>query len=254
MGRRMKTILGVLALGLAVAAMPAVADEFRDIVSVTGDVYFDNTYFIESENVFLAQLVPTLSIQVGLKRDDYLPDWAYADQVSFGPVVSLTAYVYFVADYGITFDSDGSLSHEGNIEVTFENDTTSGAFGMRGDFFPVTGYFYVLPSVSALFHPVDQLGLFGKVFLSWDATNTVTVSLWNENTWTFNDVIAARLGFTLGWANGLGWSAIAGADWSITPSLKLRYNFQYLSNTIEYVTAPVTKNGIENALVMDVKF
>jgi hypothetical protein len=79
------------------------------------------------------------------------------------------------------------------------------------------------------------------------------VAFWNENTWTFNEVFAARAGFTLGWAKALGWSIIAGVDWSITRDVKLRYNLQYLSNTIEYTDSPLAKSGIENALILDVK-
>jgi hypothetical protein len=252
---RGKSGFAVLALGMILMAqgIPSAAEGLRNITSVTGDVYFDGSWMVESQDVFLAQLVPTLKLLASVKRDDY--PGGYAHQVSAGPLVNLTDFVYFSAVYGITFDSAAAISHEADLEITYENDTSSGAFAIRGDFFPANGnYYYVLPSFSASFHPLEPLGLFGKIFLSWDAAHAVTASFWGETSWSFQKKVAVRAGFTLGWANGFGYSIIAGVDWRIIPALALRYKLQYLSHTIEYLDTPLVKDGIENALVLDVTF
>ena len=67
-------------------------------------------------------------------------------------------------------------------------------------------------------------------------------------------MFSARAGFTLGYSTGLGWSVIAGADFRFTPDLVLKYTLEYATNTVVYVTTPQTTTGINNTLVLDVRF
>jgi hypothetical protein len=246
------TMLAIAAVLLARVAAPVAAEGFRNITSISAGAYFDGTWLVESQDVLLAGIVPNLTLLVRVTRDDY-PS-GYRHQITAGPIVNITDILYFNADYGLTLDSTGAISHEGELEITYETDTSSGAFGIRGDFFPTTGYFYMLPSMSGKFHPLPDLGLFGKIFVSWDATNALTSSFWGEADWRFTDLFSARAGFTLGWSTGIGYSVIAGTDFRFTQDVTLKYTLEYASNTVVYVEKPRTTDGINNTLVLDVRF
>jgi hypothetical protein len=249
---RVRHIL-ITALLLAALGGTARADGFRDIGSVTLDTYFDGSWHLETTDVFLARLNPVLSLQARLTRND--ASGYYQHQFFIGPVVNFTPTLYLDAGYGLAVDSAGQFMHEGEANFNFETDESGAAAGIRGDWFPATGYGYILPSVSGLFHPIAALSLFGKFFISFDTAAVVTESFWGEAEYTFTSQFAARAGVTVSRDTGFGYSLIAGASYAFTPDIVLKYTFQFLSNTVQYLEqAPQQNNGVSNALIIDVKF
>jgi hypothetical protein len=63
-----------------------------------------------------------------------------------------------------------------------------------------------------------------------------------------------RTGFTISWAGTFGYSLIAGLDMRFSPGVLLKYSFQFLANTVDYLTEPENKYGIRNSLFLDIKF
>jgi hypothetical protein len=244
----MAIIIAVLLSGGAIAE----AEGLRNIASVTADFYFDRAWRIESSDAFLARIVPGFTALVRLTRVD--ADGWYQHTLALGPVVNITDTIYIDAVYGFGLDSAWAMTHEAGIALTYETDTMAASAGVRADFFPALGYFYFLPSVSGKFHPLPALGLFGKFFVSIDSDAVVTESFWGEVDYTFSSLVRARAGFTMSMASALGYSAIAGVDFSFTPSITLKYSIKYLSDVIEYLAEPQPHSGISNALVLDWRF
>ncbi len=231
---------------------PLRGEGFRDIASLTVDAYFDGSWRVTSENVFLARLAPAFSIQAKLARID-TPDF-FEHRVFLGPVVNFTDSLYLDAVYGIGINSENELSHKVEANLTHETDELVAAVGLRVEAFPSTDYFYFLPSAGGRIQLAERLGFFGKAFVSRDSNGENTGSFWGEADWTFSPAFKARAGFTLSFMSGIGYSILAGATMRFNPEVSLKYNFQYLSDTVEYQETPQTKTGIENALILDVSF
>jgi len=240
--------------GLIILAVcgPAAAEGFRNITSFTAYSYFNGDWRLETADVFLARIASPLTVEAKITRVD-APGW---NQHFFylGPVVSFTDTLYLVAVYGLGIDSESFLSHEIDASFNWETDTTATSVELKADWFPESGYYYYLPSISGKFHPLPALGLFGKFFLSIDSNTALTESFWGEADYRFSPVFGVRAGFTVSKADAFGYSLIAGADFYFRPTVALKYTFQYLSDTVEYLTSPQPRSGIGNALILDLRF
>lgn len=243
----------VIALLVAFAGSGlAAADGFRDIASVNAITYFDGSWRIETSDAFLARIVPGFTVLARVARNDE-EGWNQ-NVFTVGPVINFSDTLYLDASYGLGVNSLGALMHEAGANFNYETDLTSTSVGVRADFFPDSDYFYFLPTLSGKFHPLPALGLFGKLFLSIDSATTVTEAFWGEADYTFSPVFRARAGFTVSRASALGYSLIGGIDVSFTPNLTLKYSLQYLSDSIEYLTAPQPHSGLSNLLLLDWRF
>lgn len=246
----------VLSAGLLLTAGGALSAEgFRNIASVTANIYFNGDWRVETKDVFLARVLPWLTLAPKLARADS-EGW-HQYQFYLGPVVSFTDHLYLEAVYGLSVDSDasdGRYSHEADLNFNYETDTTATSVGLRADWFPGTGYYYFIPSVSGKFHPLPALGLFGKFFLSIDSDAVLTESFWGQADYRFSKLFGARLGFTFSQAGLFGYSAAAGLDFYLSPAVALKYTFEYLSDSVEYLTSPQPRSGVSNALVLDWRF
>jgi len=156
--------------------------------------------------------------------------------------------------YGFGIDSMSRLRHHGDVNFNYETDTSIFSIGTRMDYYPDTSYFYILPSVGGKFRAVDWLAVFNKIFLSWDNQNFFSGSYWAELEWIINPSFFLRTGATLSWADFFGYSILAGMEIAFTPSVRLKYSFQFMSTTIDNMTQPVEKYGIANNLLLDIRF
>ncbi len=243
----------VLALVLAVlAAAPLGAITVRNIATVVLDTWFDGSFRTKVEDVLLAGVLPSLAIEARAARED-VAGW-HGWQFGLGPVVNLTPQLYLVALYALGVDSDAVFSHELDASINHETATTAVSLGVKADWFPSTGYWYVITSLGGKFHPIPALGLFGKVFVAVDDSLKASGSFWGEADWSVNPVIALRAGGTVGYSGELGWSAIAGVDVVVTPKVLLRYTFKYLAEPLDGLPGSSVENGVENGLVLDVRF
>jgi hypothetical protein len=112
----------------------------------------------------------------------------------------------------------------------------------------------VIPSLGGKFHPIPALGLFGKAFVAIDWDGQASGSFWGEADWSVSPAIALRAGGTMGYSGEFGWSAIAGANVALTPKVLLKYTFKYLADPVDTLPGSPVKNGVENGLVLDVRF
>ena len=231
------------------------AEGFRNIASVTAEAYFNGDWRLETTDVLLARIVPSLTAVFKVSRVD--SDGWNQHLFYLGPVVSFTDTLYLEAVYGLGIDSDasdGRFSHELDANFNYETEATATSLGLKANWFPGTGYSYYIPSLSGKFQPLPALGLFGKFFLSVDSDAVLTESFWGQADYRFSPLLGARAGFTVSKAAAFGYSLLAGIDFFFRSGLSLKYSFQYLSDRIEYLTSPQPRSGISNALLLDVRF
>lgn len=241
-------------LATAAAAPAAAGPSVRTIATVLLDTWFDGSWRVNVEDVLLVGVVPALTVEARASRED-TAGW-HGWQFGLGPVVNLTPQLYLIALYGLGIDSEAVVSHEFDASLNHETASTAVSLGAKADWFPSTGTWYVIPSIGGRFHPIPALGLFGKVFVAVDRDGQVSGSFWGEADLTVTRVIALRAGATMGYTytGEFGWSAIAGASFSFTPKVLLKYTFKYLAEPPENEWISAVKNGIENALVLDARF
>lgn len=241
------------------AALAASGDGLRSITTVTGDYYFANSsspesYYIESDEVLLIQVVPALTIEARVTRDDFSGG---PQHIFFlGPVISFTPTIYSVIVYGLGLDARSNAIHEVDAGFNWETDTSSAFANFKGNYFTSNGSWYVLPSIGGKFHLLPALGMFGEWFMSWDSTHTITGAFWGQADYTLTPVVSLLGGFTVSFSRDFGWSLIAGAVVNITDNIALKYTASFLSNVVEYqvLPQPTTNYGVENLLSLDWKF
>jgi hypothetical protein len=248
---------GVAALAFALAlagALPSAAGGFRDIATVSLDNYFDGSWHLSSENVLLARIVPALTLEAKVAREDASGGW-YSHFFELGPVVSFTESLYLISVYGLGVDSEQVIQHQVDLDFNYETATVATSLGLRANWLPSSGYFYFLPSMSANIRPVEPLGLFGKLFVSADSHRVVTGSFWGEADYALSPRATARAGFTLSYAaDTLGWSLIGGTNLKLGENSAVKYTFSWFSDTVQYLSEPSTRRGVRNSLSLDVKF
>lgn len=239
------------AFGLAFAAAPAAAG-VRTIATIALDTWFDGSFRAKVEDVVLFGVSPSFTVEARASRED-VAGW-HGWQFGLGPVVNLTPNLYLVTLYSLGIDSDSVFSHELDASLNHETATTAVSLGLRGDWIPSSGYWYLIPSLGGKFHPVPALGLFGKAFVAVDRDRRVSGSFWGEADWSLTAAIAVRAGGTMGYSGEFGWSAIAGVNLNISPKVLLKYTFKYLAEPLDGPPGSPVKNGVENAIVLDVRF
>jgi hypothetical protein len=247
----------VWAVGFVLAAMLAAVPfgagaAVRTIATVEVDSWFDASFRVKAEDVLLVGLLPSLTLETRVTREDLAGSHGW--QFGLGPVVNLTPRLYLVAVYALGIDSEVAFSHELDASLNHETESTALSLGVKADWFPATGYFYAMPSLGGKFHPVAALGLFGKAFVAVDRYGEASGSFWGEADWSVSRVIALRAGGTMGYSSGFAWSAILGLNATITPKVLLKYTFKYLAEPIDSMPGSPIRNGIENGLVVDVRF
>jgi hypothetical protein len=236
----------------------ASGDGLRNIASFTADTYFNGNYNIETLDVFITRLTSVFSIQARLSRID--SPGSYRHTIGIGPVINFTPSLYLDARYSCGFDSVWIVSHEAEVNLTNETDTSSLSCGIRGALYlypesgPVSSYWFLIPTASGEFLVLDHLDLFGKIFVSVNNDNLVSESFWGEAGWSFDSTITLRAGFTLSYINSIGYSVIGGINYRFSKDFILRYTFQFLANAVVYDTGPGIGYGIQNVLIADVIF
>jgi hypothetical protein len=254
------------------APSPAAALGLRSITTVTGDANFTanwtyDGYHIETDQVLLVRLIPALTAEAKYTRTDSgtvaqsFPPSASTNMFTVGPVVNFTDTTYAIATYGLGFDSASTpnLIHEVNASLNWETDLSAILLNVKWSYFTSEGgSWYVLPSLGGRFHVLPALGAFGEFFISWNSAQNLTGAFWGEADYAFSPLFTLRGGFTLTMSlpSNLGFSTIAGADFSFSESVALKYKFAFLYNVVEYQNSsqPNTSSfGIENLLSLDVK-
>ena len=140
---RQRLVLAVIlavALG-SLAAAPLGAASVRTIATVVLDTWFDGSFRTKVEDVTLVGVLPTLTLEARVSRED-TAGW-HGWQAGLGPVVNLTPNLYLVALYNLGVDSDAVFSHEIDASLNHETATTAVSLGLKGDWYPSTGYWYL---------------------------------------------------------------------------------------------------------------
>ncbi len=237
---------------LFVGLTGAPGEGLRNITTATFDYYFDDTFHLALEDVFLVRLSPEFSLQFKAARYD--TNFSYQHVISLGPIINFSPNLYMDALYGLGLDSALVLEHRGEINFNYETNDILLQIGVRGAYTPAAEYYYFIPSVGGKFKLADWLGFFNKIFLSWNVSGTFAGSYWGELDWILSPVFTLRTGGTIGWAEELGYSLLAGIDIHFSAEVLLKYYFQFLSNTFDYSVSSERKIGIENGIFLDIRF
>ena len=247
MKRNMAVVFLLVACSLYVRA-----EGLRNITSVTVDYYFDGSYRIEAEDVFIALLFPSVSILAKAARTDSPGNYEHIGTV--GPIFNFTENLYMEILYGFGLDNALRTGHGGEINLNYETETSVLGLGVKGRYFPDTSGYFIIPSVSGKIQPLTWLSFFAKIFLSWNSAEVFSGSCWGELAWMPDPNITIRTGFTAGWSSGWGYSAIAGLNLRFSPSVLFKYTFQFLANAVDLSAVPRREYGIGNGVFLDVKF
>jgi hypothetical protein len=242
-----KILVSVLFL---LSANNSFSDGLRNIASITADNFFDGNYTIETVDVFLARFTPGFSMQFKLSRIDSLAGSSHT--IGLGPIINFTPGFYLDTRYSAGFDSSWIISHEAEINLTSETDSSVLSCGVRGAIHPETWFF--IPTVSGELIILERLSLFGKVFMSVDNANQIAESFWGEAGWSFSPEVKLRTGFTLSYLDRLGYSALCGIDLHFGKGFLIKYTFSFLANTIRENSNSMDGYGIENVLICDIQF
>jgi hypothetical protein len=228
------------------------AEGLRNITAVSVDYYFDASYRINVEDVFIVRLSPTVSALVKATRSDSPNQYEYVGAI--GPIVNFTDNLYMEVLYSFGLDNAFHTGHGGEINLNYETETSVLGLGVKGRYFPEDSYYFILPSVSGRIQPVAWLSIFSKIFLSWNSREDFSGSYWGETAWILDPVFTIRTGFTLDWSGGFGYSIIAGLNFQFSPAVLLKYTFQFMDTTVDFSPVPQRRYGIGNGIVLDVKF
>jgi hypothetical protein len=253
-------LTGMVAMALLLAAAaPAGADGFRSITTVTGDYYFPNStteasYYIETDEVFLARVLPALTVEAKVTRNDFIGGPQHIFYL--GPVVNFTPTLYVVATYGLGVDASTQFLHEVDAAFNWETDNAAAFASVKAVYFTADSTWYALPSIGGSFNMTPKLGIFGEYFMSYNNARQVTGAFWGQASYAFSPVFTLLGGFTFSYSQNLGFSIIAGTNLTITDAVSLQYKASFLSNVVQYFAAssPTTNYGVQNLVSLDWKF
>jgi hypothetical protein len=229
------------------------AEGFRNIANIGFDYYFDGSFTLKIDNVFIARLASFFSLEARLLREDQQD---YNNTTFFlGPIFSITPQLYTVSTYGLGIDSDGQFSHQIQTDINYETADFWAGAGARAVFYPGQNYYYGIPSAGIKIFFTPDISLLSKYFLSLANDETKSHSLWLQGEFFLGDVFSLKAGGTggvnfeesIGKGTSYSYSIIGGAGFKISSDFTLRYTFEYLGDTAD-------AHGIRNLLTADIRF
>jgi len=245
----------LIIIGALLALIPALgfAESLRNISVVSFTYYFDNSFWLSAEDVFIIRLIPELSLQLKVGHYDDLAG-NYENVFFLGTILSFNPNLYLDACYGLGLDASLQFSHRAELNFNYENDASLLQIGARAFYLPKNEYFYIIPSAGGKFLLSDWLYLFNKIFLSLASASTIAGSYWVELGWITGQLLTIRTGATVSWTATMGYAALIGLNFTLSPNFLIRYHFQFLANCITYDNPQQAQYGIENGLFIDIRF
>ncbi len=229
------------------------ADGFRNIANIGFDYYFDGSFVLKIDNVFIARIASFLSLEARVLREDQAD---YNNTTFFfGPIFTITPSLYTISTYGLGIDSDRQFSHQVRTDINYETADFWAGAGARAVFYPGQDYYYVIPSAGVKVYFTQDISMLAKYFLSLANDETKSHSLWLQGEFFIGDVFSLKAGATAGVnyeesidkGSSYSYSIIGGAGFKIDPGFMLRYTFEYLGDTAD-------AHGIRNLLTADIRF
>ncbi|MDC7224487.1 MAG: hypothetical protein PQJ60_12155 [Spirochaetales bacterium] len=243
-----KIILIVICFSLAVTLYSY--DKMRYITTVDGIIYNDGTYFFEWEEVALTPVSESLLINIRISAD--VTKYWQRFLLQGGVVYVWAPGLYSEAVYGPAMDDEGTLSHEGYAETTFEKERYTLSARLKLGSYPDDDLWFLLPDVggSYLFTPFYTLK--GKYYFGIDSDMVLNNSLQLENRFTLNERLRLDLIMTGGVESADSertFSHEIGLKGQLT--IKKNMNLRYFTN---YLNEGDNLLGWENTLTFDISF
>lgn len=257
----------------------------RNISSAHVDLYLNNSenaetlggplekYALDINQVLLFRITSWLSGEVKVQRQDEEPlaslspnGWRETT-ISVAPIFIVSQYNYIIARYGLGIGSgyerpageallDSSVrgfSHDVTVDANYETADMYANLTLRASFYPDLDYWFLLPSTAATFHLQNGLSLGGRYFFSWNSNRTIDHALKLDAAYRWLPAVLLRGGVIGGFnptlvdAERWRYGAFVGADFSVNPSLTIRYQLD-----LEARTAQGPRIG--NTIVLDARF
>lgn len=263
-----RRILCVLLLAV-VAVLPAFAQlGIRNISSLSVDADFDGRLSIDLNQVLLFSLAPQLSGEVSIQRRDDSRGLRKTT-VSMAPILLVGDAYYVIFRYGLGIGDVGAppaeaederaISHSLAIDANRETSSLYLNLALRGEYYPVDNFWFVLPTVAARLPIVEGVDLLGRYLFSYSSSARIGNALLAEVSSALNNQLSVKGGLTAtldsipaeeaGGSRNAEWSmtGIAGISYRINPDLSLRYQ-------VEYLGVFGDTDGVRNTLVLDASF
>ncbi|GEM_PF-6777374 len=248
-------LLPALGFGIAPSAS---AQDFRNISSFSLDTYFDNTFETRMETVFLAPL-PSDRLLLQLKASNQvgnqLGDATSLTMVHFGPVILFSPAVYGIITYGAGFREDGTVVHEGDIQLHYESEAFRVGGGARARIEPDDDVAYVIPTIGGKVFLPRGFGVQANWYVGIDNEGEVNHSVWVEVDYAVTPVVTPKLGASVELGENparpdgseLTYNLISGVGFQLTESVSARYQ-------LEYIGRADRDDGIRNFVYVDWRF
>ncbi|TVQ23355.1 MAG: hypothetical protein EA383_14160, partial [Spirochaetaceae bacterium] len=223
---------------------------------------------LDVNQVVLFPLTDRLTGEVSLQRQDD-PRGLRKTTVSIAPVLVIGQYNYVIFRYGLgildaglppaTSPDERAVSHGLTIDANRETESLYLNLSVHGEYYPIDGFWFLLPTVAARAPLTERLSLLGRYFFSYSSDETLGNAVLTEFSWPLSDQLSVKAGGTVSVESvrtaGSGspynneWSVtgISGGAYAVTPALSLRYHLEYIGR----FGAP---DGIRNILVLDASF
>ncbi len=245
-------------LFLVIISTAAEGQVFRNITGIRVDSYFDDTYGMTLENVFIAPVIEDrLQVhgEVRNETDNRSGTVRTLTGVHAGPIFLFTRHLYGLVVYGGSFRDSGNLVHELRGQLHYETARYRVDGGVRGFLEPEEDVAYLVASIGGRVGITERGGLFGKYFLGYNNDKEVSNSVWMEGDYRFTPRISARFGGTLGTGetdgtaldSSLQYSVISGVSMALSDRVTLRYQ-------LEYFDQAGNPDGVRNLVLLDLRF
>ncbi len=251
----------VVLIALLLAAGTLSAQEgisFRNISSLSLDIFLDGAVETNINQVLLLNLTDEFGLEVKIQREDAAnftdsTEPVNESTISAAPVVVWAPGTYTLGRYAFGYDSQRQFAHEVQLDTTHETGEFIATYGARYVIYPARDYWFLVPSMGLSVFPVQDWTVMMKYFGSVNSRDEISSALWGEVTYRLNDLWSFKVGGT-GEATGhpsredrYKGSAIAGVSIGLRQNLRLRLQTEAIWKSHD-------ATGFSNVVVLDATF
>lgn len=248
MNSRTRAILAVVVLSLVPGLSEA--QSYRNIAGISLLNYFDGSFALTVEEVFIAPVVPErLQVQVAARNetDTTTENTRSLTLVQTGPIVLFGPHLYGIALYSAGLWNSGEWIHEGELRLTYERSRYLLTAGVRGRWQPTEESSYVVPTVGSRVVLPGGIGLQTNYYFGINTDRDISHAIWSELDYAVSSRFTVKAGGSVELGDDESYSAISGASFAWTEALSLRYQ-------LDYLIRPHDADGLRNIVYLDWRF
>lgn len=243
--------------GMILPVTPVAAQRYRSITGIATENYFDGTYALRLEEVFIAPVIPgRMQIQGALRHesDNITGSHRSLTAAQTGPILLFGPHLYGSLLYSPGIRDTGDFVHDGDIRLTYEQARYLLTAGTRARWEPAEESSYVVPSLGARVIFARRLGVQATYFMGYNSDREFSQAIWSEVDYRVAPRVTIKLGGTVdlgdrspGDGPDRDYTVISGVRLELRETMALRYEFDYIGRTSR-------DDGIGNRLFLDWRF